>query len=108
MIKAGTQRGTGELFSEFEVKSSAECQSSSGAVPCPINLTNHAYWNLSGSFRRSIREQILRLRCDRYLPLDEHSVSNLLVLARAREGETYSPWLRREENGVRGGFVPIS
>lgn len=40
----------------------------------PINLTNHAYWNLSGSLKRSAREHFLALRCDRYLPLDGNQV----------------------------------
>jgi aldose 1-epimerase len=36
----------------------------------PVSITNHAFWNLSGSFSRSIRDHTLHLACDRYLPVD--------------------------------------
>ncbi|CAM9892873.1 unnamed protein product [Ectocarpus sp. 4 AP-2014] len=42
--------------------------------PTPVNLTNHAYWNLSGDRKRSVRDHELMMRCDRYLPLDEQPV----------------------------------
>ena len=39
----------------------------------PINLTNHAYWNLRGTSSGgvSVEDQHLRLFCDQYLPVDE-------------------------------------
>ena len=43
-------------------------------VASPVNLTNHAYWNLSGNRMRSVRDHGLLLRCDRYLPLDDNQV----------------------------------
>lgn len=37
---------------------------------CPVNLTNHAYWNLCGNNRDSILAHDLQLECDHYLPVD--------------------------------------
>jgi aldose 1-epimerase len=36
----------------------------------PINMTNHAFWNLSGNFCRSIKEHSLQLACSHYLPVN--------------------------------------
>jgi aldose 1-epimerase len=36
----------------------------------PINMTNHAFWNLSGSFRSNIKSHLLQLTCGGYLPID--------------------------------------
>jgi aldose 1-epimerase len=37
----------------------------------PVNLTNHAYWNLSGECRRPVTQgHRLQLSCSRYLPVD--------------------------------------
>ncbi|MFK7817078.1 MAG: aldose epimerase family protein [Planctomycetaceae bacterium] len=42
----------------------------------PINLTNHAYWNLRGLSGGgvSVEDQHLRLFCDQYLPVDETAI----------------------------------
>lgn len=39
------------------------------ATPC--NLTNHTYWNLSGDNAASIRDHVLTLHAEAYLPVDE-------------------------------------
>lgn len=40
----------------------------------PINLTNHTYWNLSGSCQRPITDHCLKLSCSRYLPVDSTQI----------------------------------
>ena len=36
----------------------------------PINMCNHAYWNLSGNLKNNIYNHILTLNCPGYLPVD--------------------------------------
>lgn len=41
-------------------------------MPTPINLTNHAYWNISGDFKqKTIAEHRLQMNCAKYIPLDD-------------------------------------
>lgn len=81
-VKRGGKAGTGELHTEMEAKhvvgggggGDAEEGAGGKVPPTPVNLTNHAYWNLSGGRKRSVRGHGLAMRCDRYLPLDGDQV----------------------------------
>jgi aldose 1-epimerase len=44
--------------------------------PTPINLTNHAYWNLSGPASGTVYDHLLTLHCSRYLPVNEQLIPN--------------------------------
>ncbi len=40
----------------------------------PVNITNHAYWNLADGGAGSVGPQHLQVAADRYLPIDETSI----------------------------------
>jgi aldose 1-epimerase len=42
--------------------------------PTVVNLTNHAYWNLSGATNRDILKTQLMIDADKYLPIDKTSI----------------------------------
>lgn len=44
-------------------------------APCPINMTNHSYFNLSGDTTKTIDDTEVQLQSDAYLPLRADSVS---------------------------------
>lgn len=45
-----------------------------GEKSTPVNMTNHAYWNLSGDCARDVKGHVLKLFCDAYLPVDGTSI----------------------------------
>lgn len=40
----------------------------------PVNLTNHAYWNLSGGKKETIHSHRLQIEAESYLPVDDVSI----------------------------------
>ncbi|MEQ9346690.1 MAG: aldose epimerase family protein [Thalassospira sp.] len=38
---------------------------------CPINMTSHAYWNLTGKFDQTAADHVLQITADRWLPVDD-------------------------------------
>jgi aldose 1-epimerase len=41
---------------------------------CPVNMTSHAYWNLTGRFDKCAALHILEIDADAYLPIDDHLI----------------------------------
>lgn len=39
--------------------------------PCPVNMTSHAYWNLSGKFDETAANHVLQIEANQWLPVDE-------------------------------------
>ncbi|KAG5189301.1 galactose mutarotase-like domain-containing protein [Tribonema minus] len=52
-----------ELLTEYEACLTGDAEAT------PINLTNHAYWNLSGGLKGDVTDHELQLHCSRYLPI---------------------------------------
>ena len=62
---------------------SVEFQATTDAAT-PINLTNHAYWNLNGDGKGLITDHQIQILADHYLPSDETSIPTG-ELARVRD-----------------------
>lgn len=71
----GDQGFPGNLSAEVTYRLLPDCQLSQEFTaevdaPCPVNLTNHAYFNLDGK-RSDIRQHLLQIRADHYAPIDD-------------------------------------
>ena len=62
---------------------------------CPVNLTNHTYWNLSGDKETTILEHELSLKCEAYLPVDDD-----LIPTGEIKPVTETPWDFRETKTI--------
>jgi aldose 1-epimerase len=64
-----------EIVADYQAKVDA---------PCPVNLTNHAYFNLAGEGRgRDILSTELKLYCSSYLPVDSGLIPTGAILKTA-------------------------
>lgn len=39
--------------------------------PCPVNMTSHAYWNLTGKFDQTASNHVLQIDANHWLPVDD-------------------------------------
>ncbi len=62
---------------------------------CPVNLTNHTYWNLTGSVRGSILNHELKLNCDHFLPVDDQLIPTGIL-----KSVTGTPWDFRQPRRI--------
>ena len=62
VIAEYTWNNANELSFKFQATTDA---------PTVLNMTNHAYWNLAGAGHGDVLEQVLQLKCDRYVAVDD-------------------------------------
>jgi len=74
--------------------------------PTPVNLTNHAYWNLAGAGAGTVLGQELKLNCPFYLPVDENLLPTGEVLRTAGSPFDFSEFkaIGRDIGSVPGGY----
>ena len=70
----GTVTATAEYALDAAADALTMTFSATADAPTPINMCNHAYWNLSGGFRAGIASHTLRSPCTHYLPVDGGSI----------------------------------
>jgi len=56
---------TNEIICDYSAKVDA---------PCPVNLTNHAYFNLTGEGKGDILSHALELHCSSYVEVDKNNI----------------------------------
>jgi aldose 1-epimerase len=62
-IAHATYRLMGENSLQLEI--TATCDQ-----PCPVNMTSHAYWNLTGNLDQTAADHVLQINADHWLPVD--------------------------------------
>ena len=88
---------SGRLYMEFQAETDS---------PTIINITNHAYWNLSGAGSGTILEHMLRLNSSHYLPVDATSIptGELMDVTEGPFDFRKEKSIGRDINEVPGGF----
>jgi aldose 1-epimerase len=77
----------------------------------PINLTNHAYWNLRGETAGDVMDHLVQIEADWYLPETEELVPNGNVVPVAdtpfdfRSTTEVGTQIRRTENGIDNCYL---
>ncbi|MGA2477310.1 MAG: aldose epimerase family protein [Spirochaetia bacterium] len=74
--------------------------------PTPVNLTNHAYWNLAGAGSGTILAQEIAFNCPFYLPVDAGAIPTGEVLKTAGTPFDFAAAkaIGRDIGGVPGGY----
>jgi aldose 1-epimerase len=72
----------------------------------PVNLTNHAYWNLSGAGAGTVTTHLLQLNCSRYLPVNQELVptGEIADVRGTPMDFTEAKQVGRDLNRVKGGY----
>lgn len=84
----------GELLMDYQATSDKST---------PVNLTNHAYWNLSGGHRCGAPDHLLQTHCSRYVVTGDGNIPTGEL-----RGVDGSPFDLRAEGGVRlGERIPL-
>lgn len=75
--------GAIDVTAEYALSEASELsmrfEASGATQPTPINLCNHAYWNLSGAMRAGAAEHVLELRAPFYTPVDASQIPSGVV-----------------------------
>ena len=73
--------------------------------PTPVNITNHAYWNLAGAKSGAMLAQEVKFNCPFYLPVDENLMPTGEILKTAGTAFDFSEFktIGRDIGAVHGG-----
>ena len=82
---------------------------SGNAVPTVVNMTNHAYWNLSGNVKRTVDQHVLQIDSDAYLDGEDMIPRDCPVSVEGscmdfREPHTLTPAIERMDSDGRVGI----
>ncbi len=101
----GTLRATAEYALTDAGELSFEYWATSDKAT-PVNLTNHAYWNLAGAGSGTMLAQEVKLNCPFYLPVDDDLMPTGEILKTAGTPFDFSSFkpIGRDIGAVPGGY----